>query len=55
MVVMNFSLNIVADWDSSRRNEVVDRVVELLLYNKVLNNLNTIDGFIVFNPVLLIS
>ena len=52
---MNFSLSIVADWDSSRRNKVVDRVVKLLLYNKVLNNLGTINDFIVFDLVLLIS
>ena len=55
MVATNFSLSVVADWDSSRRNEVVDGVVELLLRDEVLNNLGTIDDFVVFNPVLLIS
>ena len=55
MVVTNFSLSIVVDWDSIGQNKVVDRVVKLLLYNKVLNNLNTINNFVVFNLVLLIS
>lgn len=55
MVVTNFSLSIVADWESSRRNEVVDGVVELLLRDEVLNNLGTMGNFVVFNPVLLMS
>ena len=54
-MVTNFSLSIVADWDSSRQNEIVDGVIELLLCNEVLNGLSTIDNFIVFNLVLLIS
>jgi len=55
MVVTNFSLSVVADWDSSRRNEVVDGVVEFLLRDKALDDLGAFDDFIVFDPVLLIS
>ena len=52
---MNFSLSVVTDWDSNRRNEVVDGVVEILLHDKVLNNFGTMNDFIVFNLVLLMS